>query len=108
MFRRYQALTELTAKEASAALSDNVSPRRWFNYPDTPFAGEVSGIRFRITRVVRGRDSFNPVLYGRITSAPAGSRVRITMTLHPVAWIFLVAWSGVIGWLIVGREEREF
>ena len=47
-------------------------------------------------RIVRGRDSFNPVMYGRLSSCPLGTRVRVIMTLHPIVWLFLAIWSASI------------
>jgi hypothetical protein len=93
MFLLYQAESDLTVREAVDALSANVSHGRWLRTPVTLFVGKVSETGFRIARVVRGRDSYNPMLYGRFTRSANVTRVRVVLTLHPVVWILLIAWS---------------
>src|SRR4030095_1988175 len=55
---------------------------------------------FRIMRVVRGRDSFNPMLYGRFQTSPEGTRVRVVMTFHPIMWLFILGWSSYFMYLL--------
>jgi hypothetical protein len=45
---------------------------------------------------VRGTDSFNPMIYGRVVPAAVGVRIKVLMTLHPVVWALCVAWSGFL------------
>jgi heme/copper-type cytochrome/quinol oxidase subunit 2 len=44
-------------------------------------------------RVVKGRDSFNPVLYGRFTQGLSGTHMRVMLTFHPFVWLFIIAWT---------------
>ena len=72
-----------------------------------PFYGSVWAGGFRIMRVVRGRDSFNPVMYGRLFSAPVGTRVRVIMTFHPLVWVFMAVWSAFFAYPIAsGGDSR--
>lgn len=93
MFLLYEAESDLNIREAVDALAANVSRGRWLRAPVTLFVGKVSETGFHIARGVRGRDSFNPMLYGRFTRSANVTRVRVVMTLHPVVWILLIAWS---------------
>ena len=78
---------------------------------NTPFIGKVYDRGFRIIRVVRGRDSFNPLLYGRFHSSLRGTRLRIFMTFHPLVWLFILGWSAYFaytlldGWRINGKID---
>jgi hypothetical protein len=57
-----------------------------------PFIGSVEAGTFDLRRVIRYRNSFIPLVRGRITSAPMGSRVDVTMSLHPVVAVFMALW----------------
>jgi hypothetical protein len=85
----------------SAALREATSKVKWFGDVDTPFVGTTSSDRFAIQRVVRNRNSFNPMLFGRLEPGPDGTRIKVVMTLHPASWIFLALWSVVIGYCAV-------
>jgi len=49
-------------------------------------------------KVVEGRDSFNPVLHGRLLALEHGTRIQVTITFHPLTWLFIIAWSGATGY----------
>jgi hypothetical protein len=72
--------------------------------PDRPpFRGEVSDRAFKMTRVIGYRNSFLPVLRGRIEDdATGGSVVRIRMTLPAFTAIFLIFWIGFIARFLIG------
>src|ERR1700730_11232299 len=53
-----------------------------------PFLGTVEGHRFRIRRDIQYRNSFLPLIRGRIVSTPTGSRVNVFMFMHPLSLIF--------------------
>ena len=55
-----------------------------------PFIGSVDAYSFRIRRDIRYRNSFLPLIWGRIVSTPQGARVNITMFLHPFVSIFML------------------
>jgi hypothetical protein len=52
------------------------------------FDGTVADGRVRIMRRVRGRNSFRPVVDGRILPAPGGSRIDVRLRLHPLVLAF--------------------
>jgi hypothetical protein len=95
----------MSVREAVDALAANVSRSGWLRQPKTPFIGRVSETSFRIMRFVRGRDSFNPMLYGRLSPSAHGTRVKVVMTLHPVIWALIVAWSVFLGCDIFGHAS---
>lgn len=37
------------------------------------------------------------MIWGRLISIPTGTRVRITMFLHPLVAVFMLVWLGFVG-----------
>jgi len=107
MFITFESESDLPPCEAVAALVANVSRPRWFRHPTTPFIGRVWDSGFRLIRVVHGRDSFNPMLYGQLSPSPKGTHVRVIMTLHPVVWAFMAIWSGFLGHAYLSEGKQE-
>ena len=63
------------------------------------FWGRVDRNSFRLQRKTYWRrDSFQPDIVGRIKPFGSGSRVSITMFLHPFVAIFMVSWLTFIGY----------
>ena len=62
------------------------------------FLGEIDGRTFRIRQVIRGRNSFAPLIWGRIEPTHGGSHVGITMFMHPVVLVFMLIWLGFCAW----------
>jgi hypothetical protein len=62
-----------------------------------PFIGKVEGDAFLMSRDIRYRNSFLPQVRGSVVSTSRGSRVLITMYLHPLVAVFMLFWLGGIG-----------
>jgi hypothetical protein len=94
-FLSFDAESTIPVGEIATVLRRSVTQPRWFLTPDGihPFVGRVSEAGFRIVRSVHGRDSFNPVLFGRFAPSPRGTRVRVYFTFHPIVWAFVVLWT---------------
>jgi hypothetical protein len=99
----------LPVAQARARLQDAVGPvaPAGDGRVGRSFEGVVAGDTFRIIRVVRGRNSFRPVLHGRIESAPSGgTRVVVSFRLHPIVAVFMAAFLVVTGTLgLIGIQE---
>lgn len=61
-----------------------------------PFLGKVEGRSFRIRRDIHYRNSFLPLIRGRIAATPNGSRVSVVMFMHPAVLIFMLGWFGML------------
>ena len=76
--------------------------RLWVRYTDPGseiFWGGVDGNGFRLQRIIRrSRNSFEPLISGRIEPFGAGSRVSITMFFRPATAIFIALY------LLVSRQ----
>ncbi len=92
-YKRLTIDSPLSQEEAAAKLLEAVAPLRvfYFGFETRPevFQGSVSKDEFQISRIIRYRNSFLPMLYGRFYPRETGSRIRVVMTLHP--FILIVA-----------------
>jgi len=61
-----------------------------------PFLGTVEARSFRIRRDIQYRNSFLPLVRGKIVATPNGSRVNVFMFMHPAALIFMLGWFGML------------
>jgi hypothetical protein len=61
-----------------------------------PFIGSVLDDSFKMRRNIRYRNSFLPMIRGRIASYGVGTRVSVTMFLHPVVVIFMIFWLSMV------------
>jgi hypothetical protein len=62
------------------------------------FIGKIDGHTFRIRQLVRGRNSFIPLIWGRIEPTQNGTRIDVTMFMHPFVFTFMLFWLGVCAW----------
>ena len=110
MVSTFEGDSPLPLPEAVAVLTANTSSSRWFRFrrPGTTFVGRVWESGFRLTRVVRGRDSFNPMLYGQLRASASGTHARVVMTLHPAVWVFIVLWTLFLGRAFLAEGEFDF
>ena len=63
----------------------------------TPFIGKVEGSEFKCYRDIRYRNSFLPRIAGHVDSDPNGTKIDVTMYLHPLVLAFLLFWLGGVG-----------
>ena len=92
-YQHFVINTSLASEEIARLVLDNISPPRSLSQPPAPgkeFEGSVSRDGFTINRIIRGRDSFLPVLNGRFTSIPKGTKVDLYLTPHPIVIVFLL------------------
>jgi len=77
-----------------------------FSHPDPsgpPFKGTVTDSRFKLRRnIFYGRNSFLPIIWGRLVPTFTGTRITVTMFLHPLVAIFMAFWLIVTGGLNFG------
>jgi hypothetical protein len=76
-----------------------------FSHPDPsgpPFRGTVTDSGFKLRRNISGRNSFLPMIRGRLRATSTGTRITVTMFLHPLVAIFMAFWLIVTGGLNFG------
>ena len=97
-FDRVSIQTQLAPHEVIARLASVVEPRKFWRFRggQQPFEGEVNATDFRITRIITYRNSFLPVIRGRVVPDGGGGRLDASFTLHPLVITFLVVWCGLL------------
>lgn len=78
--------TGLGVDEVTRRLAREVVPPKWqFRETRTQlFEGTFSDGRFHMVRLVRGRNSFRPLIDGSVKPGPKGARVDVVLRLHPL------------------------
>ena len=95
--------TKLKDTEVINRLSDLVEPERKFRLgllssgSTKPYEGQISGQTFDIKRIIRGRNSFLPIIKGIIQRDLNGTTITVKMRLHIFVMFFLCIWCAVVG-----------
>jgi hypothetical protein len=59
-----------------------------------PYQGLISGNTFKINRIINHRNSFLPVIEGKIYPEVMGCTIKVKMQLHIAVILFLLFWFG--------------
>ncbi len=94
-----------------ARLRAVTTPRqqRWWTRPNPEhvFVGHVEADTFTLVPIIRGRNTYLPRVRGRLRARPeGGSELNLTMAVHPVGVVAILALSSVI--LISALRGREY
>lgn len=105
----YQKLvfdSPLSQEEAVRRLALEVAKPRsgwqWREKRTEKFEGTVSDESFQISRIIRYRNSFLPVIQGRFSPFGSGVRIEVTMKLHVIILIFSLLWLSFVGFPVLG------
>ena len=94
----YQKLvfnSPLSREELIRRLAREVSKSRWgllFDRRRELFEGTITGEGFKISRIIRYRNSFLPVIQGNFSNTAKGVRVDVTLRLHRAVLVFSAVW----------------
>lgn len=112
-FYRFHLDTSLSESTTFGRIQGLIRPRRSFrewiavnvtredSTVGPPFLGKVGSGTFRLHRDIRYRNSFLPLVWGRIVPRSGGSRINVTMLLHPFAALFMIVWFSGLGYGVV-------
>jgi len=75
------------------------------------FEGELKNNEFEIKRIIRYRNSFLPLIKGRVENSGDGTRLIIEMRINVSAALFMTIWCGFlalgISWTIIFQDDYE-
>jgi hypothetical protein len=95
----------LSQEEVIQRLTPEVAKPRsglqWLKIRTENFEGTVSEAGFQIRRIIRHRNAFRPVIYGRFSPSAPGVRIEITMKLPIGVLLFSLVWLSFVGGLAV-------
>lgn len=107
-FRKIEIRSPLLPDQVIERIAPHVSRRRpWFRslHGKAGFTGEISRIRIRLQPVIRGHNSYLPLMTGRITSREEGSILEITQSIHPVSALIFVCFVAMPLFMGYGIDE---
>ena len=106
-YDKFQINSKLTPIEITQRIRDCTGDDETFNFHQThEFSGQVNDHDFKIMKNISYRNSFLPVIEGKVEQAGIGSQVTISMHLHLLV-IFLIFISLVVI-VIVGISRLKF
>lgn len=97
--------TSLSKEEVAINLANNIEPEKiirfWIKPDRKAFEGRLINDEFKITRIISYRNSFLPVIKGRLQTI--GNSTHITMKLRPhlSVILFVTVWFSIIGLALV-------
>lgn len=95
--------TNLSKEAVRERLAEVVRPTMSFSFSfwkdpgGKEYRGEVNEDGFEIVRIIRGRNSFIPVISGDISEQVGGCTIAVSMRLHFFVMVFIVFWCGIVG-----------
>jgi hypothetical protein len=108
-YKRLVFETQFSKDEIVRRLMIEVAPRRppldLFEKRAEKFEGEVSETGFKISRIIRYRNSFRPMVEGRFFPLVKGIRIDVRMRLHMSVMAFSILWLSL---LVVGAGTVIF
>jgi hypothetical protein len=109
----YQKLvfkSPLSREEITRRLTREVSDRQWsvglFEKRRELFEGTISDEGFKISRIIRYRNSFRPVIQGQFSPSVKGMRVEVTLRLHGAMLAFSIVWLSIVGMGLAAGAAR--
>jgi hypothetical protein len=96
-YERVVLRTKVPADELMRRLAMEVEPRKSFRSPfagHRTYQGELTGTTFNVARIIGYRNSFLPMLKGRVRPDGTGAVLEATLSLHPVVLGFMVFFLG--------------
>lgn len=106
-FENHVLTTKLSTLEVLKRIEDNMEPDYAnifaFNRKFAkPYSGHTQGLTFTMRRNINYRNSFLPVISGRIETFSRETEIRIKMRLHSFVAFFASFWLGIVGLVCIG------
>ena len=99
-YKRLVFESQFSKEEIIRRLMTEVASRRrpfgMFERRAQKFEGEVSETGFKISRIIRYRNSFRPVVEGQFFPLVKGVRIEVRMRPHTTILIFSILWLSLV------------
>lgn len=93
--------TSLSKEEVATNLANNIEPEKtirfWIKSDRKAFEGHLRNNEFEIKRIISYKNSFLPVISGRLQTAGNSTRITIKMRPHLAVIAFMTIWFSGIG-----------
>ena len=98
-FEKIQYKTDLKLEEITRLLKNEVQPRQTFSLKHVfnndfvkPYYGYIEANCFKICRRINYKNSFNPIIEGKIEDTNLGSIVRLKIRPRTFTTVFMTFW----------------
>lgn len=109
LYRKTTIVSNLTENEIIERLSEIVDSKKrsFFSYPDQTkkYTGKIENRRFKISKIIKGRNSFVPSIKGEISANISTRTIQLTMRLHFIVIFFLLWFSGFIIYSLINFKD---
>jgi hypothetical protein len=109
-FEKYALSTTLSVQASRQRLLDNLEPARGFAYimrnKTRPYTGRIGSEDFEISRAIRYRNSFLPIIKGRFSDQHDHTEIQVTMRLNPLVVAFMSVWTAGVS-IACGATIRD-
>src|SRR5687768_10407578 len=97
-FENYVLTSKLSIEEIKRRLVNNIEPKKSFSFfgfnksSNKPYKGQIIGDTFTISRIINYRNSFLPVITGRISTFLGKTQINVKMRPVTSVLIFISVW----------------
>lgn len=100
-YKKFTFTTKLSPQEFHELLIKKVDRHQpllaWGNRTsDKKFEGKIYGLNFEISKKIKYRNSFLPVIYGKMEPFLGGAIVNVTLKPNTFVLVFMSIWLGVV------------
>ncbi|WP_181186453.1 hypothetical protein [Orenia metallireducens] len=108
-YKKLEIKTDLSTGELKKKIEENIEINMlkgsFFYDSDKKFKGTIIDNHFFISRIIKYKNSFLPIVDGVIHPDNSGSTIKITMRLNKFVLVFGVLW---IGLMLINFLNPEF
>lgn len=90
-----QIYSDKTPEDICMILQSVTDSRKVAIYANAEFYGQVHLLDFRIAPRLNYRNSFVPVLTGKMTEKKGGTAIEITLRMHILTRVLITLWNGM-------------
>jgi len=107
-FENYTLTSKLPVEEIKRRLADNIEPKKNLRFPgfnkisNRPYEGQILADTFTISRIINYRNSFLPIITGRISTFLGKTQINVRMRPVTFVLIFMSFWLGAVGLVCLG------
>jgi hypothetical protein len=107
-YYRISLHSPLQPAQVSERLASVTAKRAWLRWPpnDKDFEGSVEPEGFRLMRVIRGMNTYNPWMLGNIRADQTGSCVAVQCVMHPIAIGLVLGFFAFAQYLAITKEGQ--
>jgi len=98
----FKIYSNLSFDEVKRRLDEQVAPKKNFSFatafsamPGKPYQGDILDDSFKITRNIKYRNSFLPIITGEIADAYPGTVIHVHMRMAIFVYVFMCVCSVV-------------